>query len=214
MRIPFILFALLFQFSIYAQTVPELFPSNDRKAGYFGYYLKDGTNVVKPQFCSASYNTDGYYLVSKAEHELDDYGNRKERHLPNTEKFGLLNDKGQFVIDFENDYDFFGITKGVIYVKKNNFYGVVNSRNEIVVPIENDELDIQNQEIIIAKKKNKFGVINQKNKIIIPFIYHEIHLSIDKKEIYAENKDYRYYFTIDGKLLKKEKNKAILKNKS
>lgn len=64
------------------------------------------------------------------------------------------------------------------------------------------------------QKKNKSGVINQKNKIIIPFIYHEIHLSIDKKEIYAENKDYRYYFTIDGKLLKKEKNKAILKNKS
>ncbi|MDI3321426.1 WG repeat-containing protein [Pinibacter soli] len=174
MKLLFILLALFVQSSVNAQTDPELFPLADRKSGYIGYYLEDRTNVVKPQFCSASYNVDGYYLVSKGEHEYYDNGTRNEEHIPNTEKFALLNSKGQFVINFSDNYTSIGIQSGLIEVEKNNFYGVVNDKNEIVIPLEYQELDIKNQEVIIARKNNRTGVITKDNIIIIPFIYDEI----------------------------------------
>lgn len=263
-----------------AQKDAELFPVNDRKVGYIGYYLENGTNVVKPQFCSAGYNVDGYYMVSKAEHEFDEDGQRTEKHISNTEKVGLLNSKGDFIIDFNNNYDFIGVNSGIIYVMKGNQYGTVDDRNKTIIPIVYKKLDIQNQEVIIATKNNKSGIITKENKIIIPFIYDEIFgfaeakttdnfyvivskngktgivdedhkfvvamakndlqfvteksicikkgnrfslvdhnlkailptdfevmyiVNIDHSEIYAKDKGYEYYFTIDGKLLKKEK---------
>lgn len=164
-------FALVLHFSINAQTDPELFPVNDRKAGHLGYYLEDGTNVVKPQFCSASYNIDGYYIVSKAEHEYYEDGRRKEEHIPDTEKFGLLNRKGEFIIDFNNNYDGIGVRNGVIYVIKNQFYGTVNDKNKIVIPIEYNVLNIEGKNRIIAGKNNKYGIYNYLGDTIIPFQY-------------------------------------------
>ncbi|UIR57704.1 WG repeat-containing protein [Sphingobacterium sp. SRCM116780] len=171
MKILLTLSVILFHLSIYAQNDPKLFPVNDRKVGYLGYYLKDGTNIVKPQFCSASYHMDGYYRVSKAEHEFDIHGNRTENHVPNTEKFGLLNSKGQFIIDFKNDYDYIAVDKGIIYVLKNNFYGVVNDKNQIVIPIEYSNITIEDKNRIIAEKNGKYGILNYINEIIIPFDY-------------------------------------------
>ncbi|MGI9652085.1 WG repeat-containing protein [Chryseobacterium sp. RLHN22] len=162
---------LLIHLSISAQAVPELYPANDRQTGHLGYYLEDGTNVVKPQFCSASYNTDGYYLVSKAEHKFDEYGRRDQNHIPGTEKFGLLDGKGNFIIDLNNDYEGIGVGDSVIYVIKNNLYGTVNDKNEIVIPIEYSTLEIDDKNRIRAQKKSKYGVINHLNKIIIPFQY-------------------------------------------
>ncbi len=274
------MFLLCSYYSASAQKDAELFPVNDRKTGYIGYYLEDGTNVVKPQFCSAGYNIDGYYMVSKAKHEYDEDGERKEKHIPNTEKVGLLNSKGNFIIDFNNNYEFIGVTNEIIYVLKNNLYGTVNAKNKTIIPLAYEKLDIQNNGVIIASKNNKSGIITKENKIIIPFIYDNIFsfteakttdnfyvivskdgkegiidkahkfivplakndfqfvteksicikkgnrfslvdhnlkailpndfevmytVNIDQSEIYAKNKGYEYYFSIDGKLLRKEK---------
>ena len=169
----FTLFAILIHFLINAQNEPELFPINDRSVGYLGYYLKDGkTNVVEPQFCSASYITDGYYLVSKAKHEIDDNGYRKENHLPNTEKFAILNSKGEFIIDFENNYDYIGVSEGVIFVIKKDLSGVVNDKNKILIPLIYDELDIKSKNWISVKKDNKkSGILNHLGETVIPFQY-------------------------------------------
>ena len=272
---------LFFHYYANAQNEPELFPGNDRKEGALGYFLKDGTKVIKGQFCSASYNIDGYYIVSLAEHEVDSYGNKKERHIPNTEKFGLLNGKGQFIINFKENYNSIYVKNGIIQVGKNNLYGIVNDKNEIVVPVQFEELEIKNQSAIIAKLNSKAGIINKENKIVIPFIYDEIDNFVENRasfnflisvkkdnkiaiinqsnkivvpfsnnkfqfitensiciikdnkfrlvdynlkslipmkfnimytinekpenKIYAENKNYGYYFTNNGTLLKKEK---------
>lgn len=189
MKILLLVFILTFYNSVKAQNEPELFPANDRKVGLIGYFLADGTNVVKAQFCSAGYNIDGYYMVSKAEHEYYQDGRRKEGHIPNTEKFGLLNSKGNFIIDFNNNYGFIGVEKGIIYVIKDNLYGTVNNKNEKIIPIEYDELEIQNQGIIIAKKNKKNGIITKDNKIIIPFDY-------DKINSFAEDKLNNNFFVV------------------
>ena len=287
MKFLLILIIVSFYSSASAQNDAELFPVNDKKTGYIGYYLEDGTNVVKPQFCSAGYNVAGYYMVTKAEHEFAEDGERTEKHIPNTEKVGLLNSKGEFIIDFNNNYDFIGIGSGIIYVLRNNRYGTVDDRNKTIIPLEYEKLDIQNQEVIIATKNNKSGIITKENEVIIPFIYDEIFgfaeakttdnfyvivskngktgiidkdhkfivamakrdlqfvteksicikkgnkfslvdhnlkailpsdfevmylVNIDHSEIYAKDKNYEYYFTIDGKLLKKEKSIEGQKN--
>jgi len=198
MKLQLLLFFLIFYLSANAQNDPELFPINDRSVGFLGYYLKDGkTNVVKPQFCSASYNTDGYYLVSKAEHEFYEDGRRKENHIPNTEKFGLLNSKGQFIIDFNNNYDGIFVSAGIIYVIKDNLFGVLNEQKKIVIPIIYEEFNIENKNWIYAKnKKNKFGILNYSGETILPFKYDYIgkpiidEISKDFLVIVQDNKKY------------------------
>ncbi|WP_447608734.1 WG repeat-containing protein [Chryseobacterium sp. M5A1_1a] len=175
-------------FLVFAQKYPDLFPVSDRKKGYIGYYLADGTNVVAPQFCSASNNVDGYYLVSKAEHEYDESGRRKEKHISGTEKFGILNRKGEWIIGFENKYSTIGITNGFIKVSKNDLSGIVNDKNEILIPIEYEDLDPMYSTLIAAKKNGKKGIIDIHNKILVPFQYDEIygfHLVKKKNQYYS-----------------------------
>lgn len=170
-----IVFTCIFSF---AQTDSELFPVNDRKVGYLGYYLEDGTNIVKPQFCSASYNTNGYYIVSKAEHKYTEDGIRIEEHIEGTEKYGLLNSKGQFIINFDNDYSSIIVSNGVIEVYKNDLVGIVSDKNEIITPIMYEDLNPLNSSLIITTKDKMAGVINSYNKVIIPFNYDAIWIGI------------------------------------
>ena len=181
-KILLLLTLLTIQISVFGQTKdPELFPVNDRKVGYLGYYLEDGTKVVEPQFCSATYNTNGYYIVSKAEHEYTEYGERKEKHIPGTEKFGLLNSKGKFIINFDNDYSSIIVSNGVIEVYKNRLVGVVNDKNEITIPIAYEDLTPINSSLIIATKDKMAGIINSNNKVIVPFNYDVIWVGIFEK---------------------------------
>ncbi|MEJ5106342.1 WG repeat-containing protein [Chryseobacterium sp. MYb328] len=170
-----------------AQKYDELYPIS-KSNGYIGYYLSDGTNVVPPQFCSATYNTDGYYLVSKADHEYDESGRRKEEHVPGTEKYGILNSKGEWVIGLDNTYSSIGLSNGFIKVTKNDLDGIVNDKNEILVPIEYEDLDPMYSTLIEAKKNGKKGIIDIQNKTLVPFLYDEIHgfhFMNDKNQYYS-----------------------------
>lgn len=172
-----ITFALLLSapfLMLHAQKYDELYPVS-KSNGYIEYYLSDGTNVVPPQFCSATYNTDGYYLVSRADHEYDESGRRKEQHVPGTEKYGILNSKGEWVIGLDNTYSSISISNGFIKVFKNDLIGIVNDKNEILIPIEYEDLDPMYSTLIVAEKNGKKAIIDIQNKILIPFLYDEIH---------------------------------------
>lgn len=173
-----ILVFLLIGFGAPAQnqdTIPELYPVNDRKLGLIGYYLEDGTSVVKPQFCTGTYNIDGYYLVSKSKHEYYEDGRRKEEHIPNTEKYALLDAKGDFVISFSDNYNYITIDSGLIKVQKGKHYGILDAKNNMVIPLIYEELEVESKQTILAKKKNKKGVLNSKNDVVIPFLYDKIY---------------------------------------
>lgn len=170
-----------------AQQYNELYPLKNA-SGSIGYYLSDGTNIIPPQFCSATYNTDGYYLVSKADHEYDESGRRNEEHIPGTEKYGILNSKGEWVIGLDNTYSSIGISSGFIKVTKNDLSGIVDDNNKILIPIEYENLDPMYSTLISAKKNGKKGLINIENKTLVPFLYDEIHgfhFMNDKNQFYA-----------------------------
>lgn len=159
-----------------AQTDPALVPVNDRKQGYIGYYLEDGTEVVPPQFCTATYLIDDkYYIVSRAEHDHYPDGRRKEEHIPGTEKYGLLNSKGKVIIPLEANYSFVTVSNDVIIVGKNNKYGVINERNQITVPLAYSWLDPIDANLIVAEKDNKSGIIDTRNNVKVSFEFDKIY---------------------------------------
>lgn len=193
-----ILVFLLTGFGATAQnqdTIPELYPVNDRKLGLIGYYLEDGTNVVKPQFCTGTYNIDGYYLVSKSKHVYYEDGRRKEEHIPNTEKYAILDARGNFVISFSDNYNYITIDSGLIKVEKDKRYGILDAKKKVMIPFIYEELEVENKQIILAKKKNKMGVLNSKNEVVIPFVYDKIY------GFSAVKSDDNFYFIVskDGK---------------
>ncbi|MCV9926622.1 WG repeat-containing protein [Flavobacterium sp. LS1R49] len=143
--------------SVCAQNKSELDIIRHRGKG-LGYALKNGTIIVKPQFSSASYDIDGYYIVSKID------------SLNNT-RYALLNREGKYIINLENSFDFFYVKNGKIVVKKNNYYGIINDDNEIIVPIKYNEIRLESEGFIIAMQNKKYGVLDYKNNILVPFLY-------------------------------------------
>lgn len=175
-RIVLILLTVSIQVYVNAQTDPVLVPVNDRKQGYIGYYLEDDTEVVPPQFCTATYLIeDKYYIVSRAEHDHYPDGRRKEEHIPNTEKYGLLNSKGKVIIPLDNNYSFLTVNNGVITVGKNNTYGVVDEGNKITVPLIYTSLDPIDANLIVAERNNKAGIIDIHNNVKVAFEFDRIY---------------------------------------
>ncbi len=89
-----------------------------------------------------------------------------------------------------------------IFFKMEHLYGIIDDKNEILVPLEYEEMDIKKQEIIIAKKNTKYGIITKENKILVPFIYDNIFS-------YAENELANTFYVI---VSKDNKNGIIDKN--
>ncbi|MGJ1421861.1 WG repeat-containing protein [Sphingobacterium spiritivorum] len=171
-----ILITVFMQVYVNAQTEPVLVPVNDRKQGYIGYYLEDGTEVVPPQFCTATYLIeDKYYIVSRAEHDHYPDGRRKEEHIPGTEKYGLLNSKGKVIIPLDDNYSFITVNNGVITVGKNDTYGVVDEENKITVPLIYASLDPIDANLIVAERNNKAGIIDIHNNVKVAFEFDRIY---------------------------------------
>lgn len=143
--------------SVCAQNKTELNIIRQKGKGV-GYALKDGTIIVEPQFSSGSYDIDGYYIVTKID------------SLNNT-RYALLNREGKYVINLDNDFDFFDVKNGKIVVKKNNYYGIINDAKEVIVPLKYSELSLDSEGIIIAMQNEKYGILDCNNNLLVPFLY-------------------------------------------
>lgn len=60
-------------------------------------------------------------------------------------------------------------------VLKDNFYGVLNFKNEFVIPLIYDEIkSSQNWEYFVVKKSDKYGIVKTDNTIVLPIVYDKI----------------------------------------
>ena len=99
----------------------------------------------------AMYSTDFYWLPS----EFPAF------------KYGLVNTKGEFVLQPDFDYisDF---QNGMAVVSKNEKYGIVNVKGEFVIEIRFDGLkSFENDKYAPAKQGEKWGYINKKGDFVI-----------------------------------------------
>ncbi|MCK8521463.1 WG repeat-containing protein [Aquimarina sp. D1M17] len=91
-------------------------------------------------------------------------------------KAGIVSDNLKTVIPFE--YDNIEIRRydnSTIVVKKDNMYGVVNLKNEIVVPIIYQEIKGHFDDKYIVVKDKKQILINQKNELVFNVSYDRIY---------------------------------------
>lgn len=80
------------------------------------------------------------------------------------------------------------ITKqDIAIVKKNNKFGVVNDKGNLVIPFEYDKINSAffKSNRLIAEKNKKYGLIDYQNNIIAPFQYDVIYNAVyNKGELY------------------------------
>jgi hypothetical protein len=93
------------------------------------------------------------------------------------EKYGILNDKGEFVVPIKYDYiesfsEFSDLMENdtLFCVKLNNKYGAIDKAGNIKIPMIYERLQPFSYGITIANKDDKVGLINYKNEIIVPFL--------------------------------------------
>lgn len=121
-------------------------------------------------------------------------------------KYGLLNEITE-VLDVPMVYDQiiqrFQSEKHIYFsVRKGKKYGLINEKNQEIVPIQYDYIDINLIESnyddandtaysVIVAKGSKFGTVNLKNQIQIPFAYNDLQ-RISKDGIYKAKKGKGY----------------------
>jgi hypothetical protein len=97
-----------------------------------------------------------------------------------TGEHGYINKHGECVVPLE----YTGCNNGSItqrkdeeeknffIVKKGNLYGIVNEKNEVVIPFKYREIKYDySSENLICKKGQRYGVLSLDNTVIVPFEY-------------------------------------------
>jgi hypothetical protein len=120
--------------------------------------------------------------------------------LKKKSKYGLFDVKGKELLKVDNksiDWDYIKKdsinTSHFIINNSQNKFGSIDSKGNIIIPFEYDEItSFEGNEIAIVKKNGKYGVINSKNEIIIPINLKSInsgrwfnYLIINKNEKYG-----------------------------
>lgn len=164
-----------------------------------GFVNENGKEVVPCKFDEAESFQNGYAVVKikTAEYEskqglLDSTGKEvvevkygRLEYYPkdmvvvfgetSTSEVGLMDVTGKVII--QPQYEFWSktVSKGIWPVGKKDICGVVNLKNETIVPFEYQMIesfsDISN--LAAAKKGGKYGFINRTGKVIIPFNYED-----------------------------------------
>lgn len=118
-------------------------------------------------------------------------------------KYGLLNEiteKLSVPMVYDQIIQYFTFDESTYYsVKKNGKFGLINEKNEVIIPIQYDDISLDfvyhknndnEHEIVVAKGK-KYGTVNLKNQIRIPFQYDELQ-RISYAELYKAKTGGKY----------------------
>jgi WG containing repeat len=164
----YFLVILFFTQNIFAQAKigDTLFVFHSKETGKLGYKNSKKEIIVSPIYDGASFfEGHDYYIVTIGEKDSPE------------EKYAMLNNTGKIIIDFKEGYEYLGfhyIKKGILLVIKNDKKGLVNVKNEIVLPIEYDFIDFFKNGFTTVRKNNKDCVLNESLKLIIDCKYEHI----------------------------------------
>lgn len=110
----------------------------------------------------------------------------------------------EIVIPFEYDYCDYFFEYELARVKKNGKYGFINSKNEIIIPIEYDRIGLLGFKygICLVEKDGLCGFIDNNNNFVIPLIYgassNEFIEGIACVEVNKKAKTYYKYINTNG----------------
>lgn len=95
----------------------------------------------------------------------DDWTNTKAFLMKKGDNFGLINYQGEWI--FPLKYSGISCRNGLCNLSEKGKSGFGNEKEEILVPLEYEELGFINEDKIKAQKEGKWGYINVKNEWII-----------------------------------------------
>lgn len=134
--------------------------TNGRDAYYYGLIDSTGKEVIPVKYGRLDYYPKDKVLVFAREP---------------VSNLGLLNLEGEVVISAQYAFRSKNISKGLWPVSKNNKFGVIDLKNQVVIPFEyrmienfSDILDIAAAQKV---ENGKYGFIDRAGKLVIPFEY-------------------------------------------
>lgn len=164
----------------------------------------NGNYIFQPTFEGLSQISDSLYSFEKdekkgiisisgkiiSEAKYDDIGlfNNDLAFVINEDTLQYINENGEVIIsrgfktypNFELKGEF---KSGSAVVSKKEKYGRINTKGEVIIPIDYDNLGV-GKNYIPYKKKEAWGLINAANKMLIPAKYESIDL-IDERFVVA-----------------------------
>ncbi|WP_164472048.1 WG repeat-containing protein [Amniculibacterium aquaticum] len=155
----------------------------ENKNGYCGVFDINGNMIFPEEYIF--YTEDNYKIFATK--------NNKPLILD------LLNPTNTIVLDenisFVNTARHFSVDeKYYQIIKQNNKYGLINSMNEIIIPVKFDNLiSSQNWRYFIIEQNGKKGLINTDNKIIKEPKYDKIQLMKEYIILKTKDKKDEYY---------------------
>lgn len=171
------------------------------KNGKYGFINPDGKESVPCKYDYAGHFDNGYAIVYNKTGQYDQINGLidstgketiplKYGHLEyypddrvlvagqtSSSDVGLLDVNGKVLIPFQYEFWSKRVSHGLWPVGKNDICGVVNLRNEVVVPFAYTMIESYEDKdgVAAAKKeaKGKYGFIDRAGKEVVPFVYEE-----------------------------------------
>lgn len=121
----------------------------------YGFINKLGDVVIPPIYDKIGFNINENLIT-----------------VQKNEKWGFINRKNEEKIPFIYD-EAFAFLDDRAFVKKGDFYGIINKKNVIIAPfnLEKTGFPFFTNKLALFKKGGKYGFINKKGKIKIPAVY-------------------------------------------
>ena len=175
------------QYKRISSTENDNFYITENENNLNGVYDYNGKNIVPEEF--------KFYTVYKNRIFATKDNKARIIDLQNSEKSIILDEKIELietVKHYSMGEDLFQI------IKKGNKYGIINAKNETIIPIVYDEIkSSQNWRYFIIKQHNKIGLINVNGTVTKEPIYNSIELRkeyivLKRKNIKDEIYSYEY----------------------
>lgn len=153
------LFFTLLVFIFFHNAIARVLVAPALKVGQnkWGYINEKGSYVLPPRynFCF-NFSECGlagiYDNLNDKSHFINIYG---DTIISNNEEYEL--------IMLENSVNMIGFMDSALVVKKNEFYGAINSLGEIIVPVQYDSISVFNGGFAIGLKDSAYYIIDKKN---------------------------------------------------
>lgn len=160
------------------ETGKEVVPCKYDEVGFFeGGYIVVKIKTGDYEYKHGLVDSTGKEVVAPKYGRLEYYPNDKVMVVgeENTSNVGLMGLSGKMLIPAEYAFWSKRVSKGLWPVGKDNICGVVNLKNETVVPFAYEMIESYSDDLGLApaKKGGKFGFIDRAGKVVIPFLYND-----------------------------------------
>jgi antitoxin component YwqK of YwqJK toxin-antitoxin module len=150
------------------EQVPDtvlIHPAKDNINCLYGFKNHKNEWVIKPQY--TYYTVCGNYFLTDGKGVIDYQGKTILPSVYDQVRPGQVCDKSYRKRE-QGFFIFYHEQEPVFVVSKDNHWGIVNIRNEIILPIEYDEIEDTGDSVKIIKKGNLYGLADAQGLLLKP----------------------------------------------